>query len=201
MLEPILNRWRGTGKIFWKISGNIIYAIYWCILIFSLSFLYYNSYISILIGLLFAGLYILGESFCWGKWVGYLTYSDSPEDYDNPDGKSFPWVHYIAETFIEQRDDYKNYCRLALAIRGLFWWVLPVTFLYSIQLIPLWFVPVTLMGLSIGFPIAAELGKRLDFEYHSRYLNLSRGWENQELIYGFIHFLFLTAPLLCFNVF
>lgn len=68
MLELIFNRWRGTGIIFWKINGNIIYAVYWAILIGIFGTWYW--------GLLFAGLYVLGESFSWGKWVSYICFPE-----------------------------------------------------------------------------------------------------------------------------
>ena len=38
--------------------------------------------------------------------------------------------------------------------------------------------------LGIGFPIACELGKRWDYNKKFGILHLSRGWENQEVIYG-----------------
>ena len=50
---------------------------------------------------------------------------------------------------------------------------------------------VALTMLSTGFPIAAYLGKNINFEYRSKYFNTSRGWENQELVYGFFHWIAL----------
>lgn len=196
MFEMIFNRWRGTGKIFWKINGNIIYAIYWALLIGFISGIWYN-------GVIFGLLYILGESFAWGKWVGFITMKDretyKPKeigDYINDDGMSFPYIHYIANFFIKQRNDYLNYCRLALGIRGFFWWVLPLSFLYFINLIVLWQLVFGLIVVSVGFPIAGELSRYVCIEYRSRFLNLSRGWENQEVIYGFFHFIGITLMIL-----
>ena len=80
MIEAILNRWRGTGVIFtigsFGLIGNIIYAIYWLVLITFISSLYYSVIISLLYGLIAGILYIAGESFAWGKWIGHIT------DYD-----------------------------------------------------------------------------------------------------------------------
>ena len=116
MLEMLFNRWRGTGKIFWKINGNIIYATYWALLVGFVSGIWYW-------GLLFGGLYILGESFAWGKWIGYIVMPE-PErseykpkedgDYINDDGISFPWIHYISNFFIKQRKDYLNYLKMKM---------------------------------------------------------------------------------------
>lgn len=194
MLEMLFNRWRGTGIIFWKINGNIIYAIYWAILVGCFSTWY--------LGLVFAGLYILGESFSWGKWVGYITMHDRETyiirengDYINDDGTRFPFIHYISNFFINQRKDYLNYCRLALFVRGLFWWILPLSFLYFIDLIVLWQYLFGLVVVSFGFPIAAEISRYILIEYKSKYLHLSKGWENQEALYGLFHFIGITLML------
>ena len=194
MLEMLFNRWRGTGTIFWKINGNTIYAIYWALLVGFVSGLWY-------IGLLFGALYILGESFAWGKWVGYVSSDDRNKIilddffYENDDGRSFPWIHFIANYFIDQKKDYLNYCRLALGIRGLFWWILPLSLLFFMDLIVLWQYIYGLVLLSTGFVIAAELSRFVNIELRSRWLNLSIGWENQEVIYGLFHFLGITLML------
>ena len=52
-----------------------------------------------------------------------------------------------------------------------------------------WYVAViAVMSLGVMFPIAAELGKRWKFErvYDLKFVKLSfsRGWENQEIVYG-----------------
>lgn len=40
------------------------------------------------------------------------------------------------------------------------------------------------VALGIGFPVACWLGKKMDFSRKYGILHLSRGWENQELVYG-----------------
>jgi hypothetical protein len=52
-----------------------------------------------------------------------------------------------------------------------------------------WYVAVIAgVGLGLMFPLACELGKRLKFErvYDLKFVKLSfsRGWENQEIVYG-----------------
>lgn len=195
MLEMLFNRWRGTGDIFWKINGNIIYATYWALLVGFISGVWYW-------GLLFGGLYILGESFAWGKWVGFVSMSDRENykpkedgDYINDDGMKFPWIHHISNFFIKQRVDYLNYCRLALVIRGLFWWLLPLSLLLFLDLIVLWQYIFGLVVVSAGFPLAAELSRYVGISFQSKYLNLSTGWENQEVIYGLFHFIGITLML------
>ena len=65
-MEAILNRWRGTGVIFsisnLNTTGTMIYALYIGLLFGLLSTWY--------VGLLSLGLFLLGESFGWGKWAG-----------------------------------------------------------------------------------------------------------------------------------
>ena len=67
MIESILNRLRGTGDIFYiskfAITGTILYATYMALVVGVLS-------LNIFYGLTMFGLFILGESMGWGKWVG-----------------------------------------------------------------------------------------------------------------------------------
>lgn len=208
MLEAIFNRWRGTGTIFkissFELIGNIIYALYWFILVSIISFIAgYPGIFAVVIGLFSGILYIAGESFAWGKWIGWITdwEKQAKPDYNNDDGRSFPYIHYIANAFIPQEKHYTRYCILALSIRGLFWWLLFISFLCTVNLLPIFIVPVSLFFLAIGFPIAGYIGNAIHIEFRTKYLNASRGWENQEFVYGFIHFLCITLPLIYFNIF
>ena len=115
-MEIILNRWRGTGDIFYiskfAITGTMIYAFYMFVLISILSNPIYGVVATIL--------FLAGESLAFGKWVGYLTY---PENYNkeqfeaNKKGSNFPFIHQTANYFINQSNPYK-YSILALSIRG-----------------------------------------------------------------------------------
>jgi len=100
-MEILLNRWRGTGNIFsisiFNITGTMIYAFYMFVLVSILSNPIY--------GFIATLLFLVGESLAFGKWVGYLTY---PENYDkeqfeaNKKGSNFPFIHQIANYFINQ---------------------------------------------------------------------------------------------------
>lgn len=72
-MEIILNRWRGTGDIFYiskfAITGTMIYAFYLGLLFGSITEWYIG--ILVLIG------FLIGESFGWGKWVGSLCYPEN----------------------------------------------------------------------------------------------------------------------------
>ena len=181
-MEIILNRWRGTGDIFYiskfAITGTMIYALYIGLLFGLLSTWY--------IGLLSIALFLLGESFGLGKWVGYLTYSENynKEQFENNKaGSKFPFIHQTANYFINQSNPYK-YSVLALSIRGLYWW-LPLYLLFAyIGLIN--YIESIIIGvlLGVGFPSACILSRRFSFTFKHKYLVCTDNWHRQELIYG-----------------
>lgn len=201
-LQVLLNRWRGTGAIVtigkFRLIGNIIYALYIAGIVGCAYALTFGGWISVGYGLLGGILYILGESFAWGKWVGHLTDYDGvgKPDYDNDDGRSFPYIHYIAQAIVKQENDYTTYCEIALAIRGLFWWLPLLILLVIIDLISWYQVAFSSIFLAVGFPVACYLGTLLKVEYKSKYLNLSRGWENQEVFYGLFHWIGIALVIL-----
>lgn len=201
-LPVLLNRWRGTGAIVtigkFRLIGNIIYALYIAGIVGCAYALTFGGFISVGYGLLGGILYILGESFAWGKWVGWLTnYAGvGKPDYNNDDGRSFPYIHYIAQAIVKQENDYTTYCEIALAIRGLFWWTPLLILLGSIDLISWYQVAISSIFLAVGFPVACYLGTLLKVEYKSKYLNLSQGWENQEVFYGLFHWIGIALVIM-----
>ena len=201
-LPVLLNRWRGTGAIVtigkFRLIGNIIYALYIAGIVGCAYALTFGGWISVGYGLLGGILYIAGESFAWGKWVGYLTHyeGEGKHDYDNDDGRSFPYIHYIAQSIVKQENDYKTYCEVALAIRGLFWWLPLLVLLGTIDLISWYQVAFSSIFLAVGFPVACYLGTLLKVEYKSKYLNLSQGWENQEVFYGLFHWIGIALVMI-----
>ena len=228
-MEALLNRWRGTGVIFsifnFKLIGNIIYAIYIALLIGLLTCAYdillpfttlilqgtENTYVftnsqlfsSLSFAFIGSGLYIAGESFAWGKWVGWLTDYDrqAVKDYDNDDGRNFPYIHFMAQYIVKQEVNYTRYCEVALMIRGFIWWTPLLILLGLIGLLSWYMAVVNSLILSVGFPIACYIGNMLKIELRSKYLNLSRGWENQEVVYGFIQFVCITLTILIYKVY
>jgi len=215
-MEIILNRWRGTGTIFYKITGVHIYALYLGLLIGSLCFvnkveftlienilsimfnekIILSNLIHSIIGFIFtAFLFLIGESFAWGKWVGYLVSDNGEKEYWNDNGKSFPFIHQIANFFLKEKEDYLNYCRLALTIRGFIWWTPLLTLLGYIDLLSWYQVALNYIILAVGFPLACELSKKWKFNYQSKYLMIDTNWEKQEIIYGFIQFLCISFSI------
>ena len=193
-MEILLNRWRGTGDVLrvgnFRVTGIMLYALYLMVVVTMLSEWYY--------GLAFVVMFVAGESYAWGKWVGYLVdYEDehSPE-YDSKVGKSFPYIHYIANAIVSERMNYKRYCQVALALRGLVWFAPMYALLGYAELINWIEVAVISIVLAIGFPIAAYAGRNWDYNARFGVLEFKRGWENQEIVYGLIQGLCLWYVIL-----
>ena len=195
MIEcSILNRLRGTGDVLrvgsFRVTGIMLYALYLMAVVTMISEWYY--------GLAFVVLFVSGESYAWGKWIGYLVdYEDehSPE-YDSKVGKSFPYIHYIANAIVSERVNYKKYCQVALAIRG-FVWFAPMYAVLGVAGVINWIeVAVISIVLAIGFPIAAYAGRNWDYNAKFGVLEFKRGWENQEVVYGLIQGLCLWYVIL-----
>lgn len=184
VLEAILNRLRGIGDVLrvgnFRVTGIMLYALYLMVVVTMISEWYY--------ALAFGVLFIAGESYAWGKWIGFLVdYENKHEpEYDSKVGKGFPYIHYIANYIVDERIDYKRYCQVALAIRGLVWW-LPLYLLFAfIGFIS--YVEAMLLGIAVGvgFPVAAYVGRNWDYNNKIGVLEFKRGWENQEIVYGAI---------------
>lgn len=194
VLEAILNRLRGTGDVLrvgkFRVTGIMLYALYLMIVISLITEWYY--------ALAFSVLFVAGESYAWGKWIGFLVDYENKHgpEYDSKVGKGFPYIHYIANYIVDERIDYKRYCQVALAIRGLVWW-LPLYLLFAfIGFIS--YVEAILLGMAvgIGFPVAAYVGRNWDYNNKICVLEFKRGWENQEIAYGAIHGLCLWYVVL-----
>ncbi len=223
VLFSILNRLRGTGLIKefgvltvfkWKIPiklvWNHVYAVYIGLLVFLLAD--YN----IVAGLFAFVAYIVGESKGWGEWVGALTSSDKEhtyywlrKQYDDNEGKKFPYVHYIANLFVKEQTvdnmdldkrvaQYLTYARVALSIRGMVWWLPIYSVMGYFEILDWGFVIAATILNGVLFPIACNIGKYLNTSGKLGVINFSPGWENQELLYGFYTgIIFWTSVLLC----
>ena len=211
ILEAILNRLRGTGvikhfgtlkimnkEIEIKFVGNHLYGL-WIALVLGIATM--NAWI----GLAVLVAYLVGEAKGWGEWVGSLTRHEPWDEqmlqgnYKDEEGKTFPFIYQIANFFIKEKIDgtfeeqcrqYRKHATLALMLRGMYWW-LPVYGVMAAFGVISWYVAASaVVVLGLMFPIAAELGKRWKFErvYDLKFVKLSfsRGWENQELVYGFM---------------
>ncbi len=195
-MEIILNRWRGTGTIFsiskFNITGTIIYALYLGLL-FGLLTTWY-------VGLLSLGLFLLGESFGWGKWVGSLccpeTKTDLQKEYEDKEGYNFPFIHYVANFIIKEKVSYFKYCNLALYFRGMIWGLFIYLALVLFDYISYLEYIIISIIYGIGFPFACYLSRKKSFNYKSKFISIVGKWESQEVYYGFIHFVCNTYIIL-----
>lgn len=189
LASSVLNRLRGTGDIFTiTITGTMIYTVYLGLLVGYLSTYYY--------GLAVAILFIVGESYSFGKWVGYLVSDNGAIEFDNKKGSGFPFIHQTANFFIQQEKNYKRYCQLALTIRSFYWWTPIIAVLFFADLLSLYIAIFDVIVLSIGFPIACELSKHIKVKYiESKFLTVNENWHIQELIYGLIQFVCLNLSI------
>lgn len=145
--------------------------------------------------------YLVGESKGWGEWVGALTRWESKDEkwlekqYKDNEGVGFPYIHQIANSVIKEQVEgtleeklkqYNKYATLALTLRGVYWWSLVYGVIAWFGLINLYEYAAIVTVLGIGFPIACEIGKMITRNGTKWIINYSRGWENQELVYGFI---------------
>ena len=186
-MEPILNRWRGTGDIFniykLRVTGTMIYAIYLALL-FGLVTEWYIG-ILVLIG------FLIGESFGWGKWVGALCYpeakTDLQKEYEDKEGYNFPFIHYLANFIIKEKENFFKYCNLALGIRGMIWALCLYLALVLFNYISyLEYIIISIMY-GIGFPLSCYLSRKKSFNYKSKFISIVGKWETQEIYYGAIH--------------
>ena len=198
-MEIILNRLRGTGDIFkignFRITGTILYAIYFFILTTLLSTWYY--------GILIAALFLVGESFAWGKWVGTLCYLKEECDFEgfwnNKAGSGFPFIHQVSNAIFPQRDEsdftydqkFKRvviYSNIALFIRGFIYFA-PIYFAFAvIGLISFGSALGISLFLAVGFNIACYLSNIFNFDFKIGVLTCIGNWERQEIFYGIFQF-------------
>ena len=155
----ILNRLRGTEGLWSKIIGLFLALL--------AQIAFDNVYVTMAVGL---G-YIIGESFGWGLWVGAVTTTrESHPNKAEEEGKN-NGIMWIARKLIPNylTDGFLNYCRLALFIRGIYWWAVPLGALYFAG-VNIYVLLGCLLFLAVGFPVACELGYRLS-KYISMFYN------------------------------
>ena len=81
--------------------------------------------------------------------------------YKDEEGKTFLYIHQIANFFIkeERLAQYKRYAILALALRGMFWWGLVYGTASMFGIVSVLEAIAIIVALGVGFPVACWLGK------------------------------------------
>lgn len=173
----VLNRLRGTKGYFSHITGLIIGSLFY---IFTQDI--YTS-----IGL--TVMYVFGESFGWGKWIGgvYRNYHGSPTEVMLLDTEGRRnGIHYLTNLVYPEKENYYKYCYLALTLRGIYWvglTLLPLVLSGYID-VATYFSITALLGW--GFPLSVKLGTYTTkkFNYVSKYFGMNGFWEHAEVWYG-----------------
>lgn len=149
-----LNRLRGEYSYFAEINAVLLGVL------FGLVSQNYYVGIAVAVG------YIAGESMAWGRWIGQQC--GSPLECGDEGEKN--GIKWLASKFYPCGTD--QYNRLALIIRGIYWWILtliPLMFVMN----PL-FVLLGIFTLGLGFQISLDLALG----------NGKAKWEHAETIYG-----------------
>lgn len=199
-MEAILNRLAGTGYLFnlWflNVNGKLLYGFYTGLLF---GLLTQNVYI----GVIGFTSFLLAKSLGYDKWVGNLI-RDKPlileDEYKDNEGKSFPYIHYIANFIIKEKEHFIMYCETALFIRGFVWGLILYLSLFIFNFISLFEYFILSFIYGVGFPLGCYLATLKSFNYKSRFISIMNKWELQEVYYGFIHMLcnsYLVWSILC----
>lgn len=221
LLMGILNRLRGTGLI--KQFGVVTLPyVYKTPIKISLVWNHiYGLYIGLIVGLLTLNigwgilalvLYLIGESKGWGEWIGTLTRHEPMteeillKNYNDNEGKKFPFIHQIANFFIKEElkndtftnkvKQYMRYATLALFLRGIWWWLPLYLLLAYLELISYPEAIIGVLIISIMFPINCILSRYIGFNKKIWKVQFSRGWENQEFLNGLTQGLVLWILIL-----
>ena len=179
----ILNRLRGTYSWFAKVN----------VVVLGLLVYFFTKELDIAIACAFG--YIIGESFGWGDWVGCLT--GNRNNYkDTTDEVKSNGIMWLSQKIVHDwKTNFIEYSRVALTIRGFYWWFLALAPLYFVADSLL--ITVSILFLSIGFPIACEIGYLLrNKDYSFWKLSYKGGWEMQEGVYGLMQDVVLIGLLI-----
>lgn len=182
-MMTIVNRFRGTYGWFAKVNGVVLGLIVYIV--------FGNLYVSLAVAI---G-YVLGESFGWGDWVGCLTTNRNNCKDTTDEGKANGIMWLSQKIVPDWRTNFIEYSRVALTIRGFYWWLPTLAPLYFVADSLL--ITVSILFLSIGFPIACEIGYLLRYKDYSFWkLSYKGGWEMQEGVYGLMQDIVLIGGLL-----
>lgn len=175
----ILNRLRGTYSIFSKINGIIIASILYIVTS--------DLYMSILTGVM----YVIGESFGWGKWIGGIMSKNTskPTEAQLRDQEGTKnGIHYLANLIAPMNNNYYTYCIVALLIRGIYWFGLTLLPLVIFGYMNIQIYVLITASLGIGFPLSVVMADGLIANNGG-----SGVWEFAEIIYGLIQDIVLLS--------
>lgn len=186
----ILNRLRGTYGYFAHINGLIIGLVF--------GLIFTNPWLGLA---LYAG-YVGGESLGWGKWVGAICLNiQDPTDKQLKEMEGEYGIHQVADFFIDDESDYQGYARLALALRGMLWWLGIIAPLIAFGIVTWWIGIIHLLAVGVAFPYAFVAGRATEqkFNFKWKFFHISGHWEHGEVWYGIVQGISLLIITLSFN--
>ena len=180
----ILNRLRGTWSWMAKVVGIVI------------GILVYLITSDMYIAVASASLYLIGESFGWGKWIGGVyrkNVTATQAQLLDLEGRN-NGVHWLANTIFPERENYYKYCYTALMFRGMLWFGLTLFPLYIGGYIPIDIYIGSVLFLGVGFPVSIRIGAYTETKFSFKSIN--GFWEQAEVWYGFMQDIVLVFILL-----
>jgi hypothetical protein len=165
LLGGIMIGWSGDWIVSWPMHGTWVF------------------------GLAAAVGYVVGENWGWGKWIGSIIHPDADPQFAKRQGYD-NGIHQVANTFINERKHYLGYCRLALMLRGIWWWSPVFVPFYLFGCFGNWEtgaikLAVGVIALGIGFPLSVEASRR--WNLRRRAYNGNLVWAEAEVFYGAMH--------------
>lgn len=168
----ILNRLRGTWAIMAKVNGLI------------LGIGLYLLTGNVIAGIALAIAYVAGESMGWGKWIGGVIDGNktaTEAELADEEGRN-NGIHWLANKIAPETEDYAKYCFVALAIRGVYWW-LPVMLVLVYFGVIVYGLGIALAGLlGIAFPLSVVIANKTSKWFSVKFMNDS--WGQAEVWYG-----------------
>ncbi len=187
-LFAILNRLRGSDLrrffiSYSKISRLLVGGI--------VGYLIKPDYQGIIIGII---LYAIGESFGWGKWLA--TCIDGEKRFNEKEGRTkifnfYVWdgIHHITNLFIPEIKNHILYSKVALIIRGMYWW-LPLLLYACYYNVITHIVYSVLISLLFGICFVCSISIAKIIKFRILYImkkdnsETDHIWEKSEIIYG-----------------
>jgi hypothetical protein len=174
-MNILLNRWRGTKAINAKLYAAVIGLIV-------------GWYFGVVAGIITAIVFVAGESFGWGEWIGGIISESTRPVPNTPEAReegARNGIRWLANKVVSEDVDYAKHIRVALAIRGIYWWV-PVMGTIAFFSGAYWLVAIGVIA-GVLFPVAFDLATKYDDKIPTircKWFHVEGRWEKGEVIYG-----------------
>ena len=168
----ILNRLRGTWSWMAKVVGIVIGVLDYLVIL--------DVYVAVVSAIM----YVFGESFGWGKWIGGVyrqNVTATNAQLLDLEGRN-NGAHWLADKIYPEVENYYKYCYTALTLRGMLWFGLTLLPLCVGGYIPITDYTISVLFLGAGFPISIRLGAYTETLFSLP--DMDGFWEQAEVWYG-----------------